>query len=337
MGEDKRPVMVSIQCLAYNHEPYIRQCLDGIVMQQTNFPFEAIVHDDASTDNTAKIIREYAEKYPDIIKPIVEKENQYSKRHLFSDLIPKEAYRGKYIAMCECDDYWIDPLKLQKQVDFMENHPECSMVCNRTKLYSEKERRFVGDSYCYHVDGFISPKDIILRGGLFISTCSVLYRSSIMQDGYPDYCTKCHVGDYPLQIYAAMKGHVYYFNDLMSVYRIDNSNSWAGQRKQIDIEKRISTVKSEVQMLKGFANDYPVYENYFKTRMMAYVNLNFPSRKYSIGDQNRYVAAFCEEIKSYPFLWNLDLRIRRIRMRGILKFYPYRRLKAFRERIFFVD
>ena len=117
---DDKELMVTIRCLAYNHEPYIRQCLDGFVMQKTNFRFEAVVHDDASTDGTAAIIKEYAEKYPNIIKPIFENENQYRKRDGSLKRIMNEHTHGKYVALCEGDDYWIDPLKLQKQVDFME-------------------------------------------------------------------------------------------------------------------------------------------------------------------------------------------------------------------------
>ena len=119
MNKDTRPLMVTIQCLTFNHEPYIRQCLDGFVMQKTNFRFEAVVHDDASTDGTAAIVREYAEKYPDIIKPILETENQYSKGDGILGRIMAENRKGKYIAICEGDDYWIDPLKLQKQVYYM--------------------------------------------------------------------------------------------------------------------------------------------------------------------------------------------------------------------------
>ena len=118
------PLMVTIRCITYNHESYIRQCLDGFLMQKTTFRFEAIVHDDASTDGTATIIREYADKYPNIIKPIFETENQYSKRDGSLRRILDAHTHGKYIAMCEGDDYWTDPYKLQKQVDFLESHPD---------------------------------------------------------------------------------------------------------------------------------------------------------------------------------------------------------------------
>lgn len=136
MGQEP---LVAIQCLAYNHEPYIRECLEGFVMQKTTFPFIAIVHDDASTDNTAEIIREYEKKYPDIIKPIYETENQYSKpdgslRRIMAQAVPDSV---KYIALCEGDDYWIDPLKLQKQVDFLGNHSDVVYSCHR--YYTKNE------------------------------------------------------------------------------------------------------------------------------------------------------------------------------------------------------
>lgn len=123
--------MVTIRCIAYNQAEYIRQCLDGFVMQKTDFRFEAVVHDDASTDGTDEIIREYAEKYPDIIKPIFEKENLYSKHDGSLFRVMKEACKGKYIAYCEGDDYWTDPCKLQKQVDYLESHPDVVYSCHR--------------------------------------------------------------------------------------------------------------------------------------------------------------------------------------------------------------
>lgn len=113
--------LVSIRCTVYNQAKYLRQCLDGFVMQQTTFPFEAIVHDDASTDESADIIREYAEKYPHIIKPILETENQYTKHDgsLMRVLDAAIHPQSKYVAHCEGDDYWSDPHKLQLQVDFL--------------------------------------------------------------------------------------------------------------------------------------------------------------------------------------------------------------------------
>lgn len=130
-------VMVSICCIVYNHESYIRQCLDGFIMQKTNFVYEIVIHDDASTDKTAEIIREYEAKYPNIIKPIYQKENQYSKGIQISATYNLPRAKGKYIALCEGDDYWTDPLKLQKQVDFLEINLEYSGCVHQATILSD--------------------------------------------------------------------------------------------------------------------------------------------------------------------------------------------------------
>ncbi len=129
--------LVSVLCQTYNHESFIRQCLDGIIMQKTNFGFEVLVHDDASTDKTANIIREYEKKFSKIIDPIYQIENQYSQKKRVFARIQLPRARGKYIAICEGDDYWTDPFKLQKQVDFLEANPEFSFCCHRYKIYSQ--------------------------------------------------------------------------------------------------------------------------------------------------------------------------------------------------------
>lgn len=125
--------LVSICCLTYNHASFIKACLDGFLAQKTDFPIEILVHDDASTDGTDAIIRDYAERYPQIIYPLYEDENQYSKgMQNEMDIVYNYARaRGKYIATCEGDDYWTDPLKLQKQVDFLEEHPDYSVCFHR--------------------------------------------------------------------------------------------------------------------------------------------------------------------------------------------------------------
>jgi glycosyltransferase involved in cell wall biosynthesis len=127
--------LVSISCLTYNHAPFLRECFDSFLAQKTNFDIEVLVHDDASTDGTQEIIQEYTSRFPAIFKPIIQKENQYSQgvrgiavRFNFT------RSKGKYIATCEGDDYWTDPLKLQKQVDFLEANPNYSMCCTN---YSE--------------------------------------------------------------------------------------------------------------------------------------------------------------------------------------------------------
>lgn len=133
--------LVSICCITYNHAPYIRQCLDGFLMQKTNFKYEIVIHDDCSIDGTTEIIKEYASKYPDIFVPLYEDENQYSKgvRGMCAKFVYPKA-RGKYIALCEGDDYWIDENKLQMQVDFLEKNPEYGMCYTNFNLVSEKSK-----------------------------------------------------------------------------------------------------------------------------------------------------------------------------------------------------
>ena len=140
MNDMEQP-MVTVWCLTYNQKDFIRDALDGFVMQKTSFPYEVIVHDDASTDGTTDIVRDYAAKYPEVIKPMVETENQWQKgglKHIISILNEKHR-RGKYIAFCEGDDYWTDSEKLQRQVDFLESHPDYSMCFHSAKKKFETD------------------------------------------------------------------------------------------------------------------------------------------------------------------------------------------------------
>ena len=138
--------LVSVCCITYNHASFIRKCLDGFLMQQTDFPIEILIHDDCSTDGTTEIIREYEAKYPDLIFPLYEEENQYSMGGAGKmDLYNYTRARGKYIAYCEGDDYWTDPLKLQKQVDFMEANPDYSVCWHRCKQFIIETGEYIDD------------------------------------------------------------------------------------------------------------------------------------------------------------------------------------------------
>jgi len=214
--------LVTIRCLVYNHEPYLRQCLDGFVMQKTNFPFEAIVHDDASTDRSAEIIREYAEKYPDIIKPIFETENQYSKKDGSLRRIMDKHMRGKYIAMCEGDDYWIDPLKLQKQVDFLELNSEYGLVY--TPVDCVKGNNIVG-SFGKQISGF---EDLLVEGNV-IPTLTTCFRREFLES-YNLFVTNSHqkwrMGDFPLWLWISLTHKLCFIPEKTGAYRIiENSVS----------------------------------------------------------------------------------------------------------------
>lgn len=136
--------LVSICCITYNHAQFIRKCLDGFLMQKTDFPIEILIHDDCSTDGTTEIIREYEAKYPELIFPLYEEENQYQQGKAAEiDFYNYRRARGKYIAYCEGDDYWTDPLKLQKQVDFMEANPEYSVCFHACQMFDTSRNEFI--------------------------------------------------------------------------------------------------------------------------------------------------------------------------------------------------
>ena len=223
---NERP-LVSIHCLTFNQAPYIRQCLDGFVMQKTNFPFEAIVHDDASTDGTAEIIKEYAEKYPNIIKPILEKENQYTKIG-FSGIeqLMSEKEQGKYIAICEGDDYWTDSRKLQKQVDFLESHPDYGL--HYTQAYQLNQQ--TGEKTI----GWAKQSDFehaILTDSPIITLCAC-YRKELLEDYETVVQPK---KDYPKWLYIAQKSKIQFDSAITGVY----SQLTESASHSTDIEKQI--------------------------------------------------------------------------------------------------
>lgn len=208
--------LVSICSITYNHAPYIRECLDGFLMQKTTFPFEIIIHDDCSTDGTDEIIREYAKKYPDIIKPIFEIENQYSKgvRGMFTKYCYPQA-KGKYIALCEGDDYWTDPLKLQRQVDFLESHPDYSLCFHNAKT-KMLDGQFQDNIYAISGTREYSADEIIRNWT--IPTASAVYRLEIENDGIANN-PKFKFSDNIKFLTAAKHGKLYGFDEFWSVYR----------------------------------------------------------------------------------------------------------------------
>lgn len=210
--------LVSVCCITYNQEKFVKEALDSFVMQETDFPFEVIISDDNSTDDTRKIITEYAKKYPDIIKPVFHKKNLGSLPNYLDNFLRA---RSKYVAMCEGDDYWTDPKKLQKQVDFMEANPDTVVCFHPVTVHYE------GDSS----KDFIFPEaagdftlDRLLEGN-FIQTNSVMYRR---QNEYVLGKTDFVPGDWYLHVYHARLGRIGYINSNMGVYRKHDEGLWSG-------------------------------------------------------------------------------------------------------------
>lgn len=256
--------LVSICSITYNHAPFIRQCLDSFLMQRTSFPSEIIINDDCSTDGTTEIIREYARAYPDKIFPVFHEENLYSKgvRSMFARFTYTKA-QGKYIAICEGDDFWIDPLKLQKQADFLESHPEYSMVCCGADILTKNGIAH----WCEYPDNQDIPlKDIITKGGGGIHTPSIMFRAELVKDVPKEYL-ECHVSDLPLAIHLGLKGKVFYLKENMVGYRyMVSDTSWSSQVR-IN-EAYFANILSEINMLRAYNEfSHHQYDALFKKRM----------------------------------------------------------------------
>ena len=241
-------ITVSISCLTYNHENYIAEALESFLMQKTNFIFEVLVHDDASTDRTADIIREYEKKYPEIIKPIYQKVNQYSQGIKVSNINYARA-KGEYYAICEGDDYWIDPYKLQKQVDYMENHPKCSACVHASYRVSHDKRMLSNHLAPCKKSKDYYPHEVILGGGGLFATNSILYRLKYRKD-LPYFYEISDVGDYPLMIYLSLKGYVHYMAEFMSAYRFKVPGGWTDRfSKSVDFQ--VAHIKNCNNMLES--------------------------------------------------------------------------------------
>ncbi|MGI6322517.1 MAG: glycosyltransferase [Bacteroidales bacterium] len=218
--------LVSIGCITYNQVNYIKNTIEGFLLQRTTFPIEIIIHDDASNDNTQQIIREYEEKYPNLIGAIYQSENQYSKgvKPLINIVFNKA--RGKYIAICEGDDYWIDPYKLQKQVDFLEKNTEFGLVFTDVQITDKNNSVIKNRGYNIrkrYTSGWIFTE--LLKGN-FINTCTVVLRKDLMPLSKNNPDKMWFIYDYWLWLRIAINSKIYFMNEITSVYRIlDNSVS----------------------------------------------------------------------------------------------------------------
>lgn len=260
MEETCRPV-VSVCCLVYNQEQFIRDCFDGFIAQKTNFPIEILIHDDASTDGSAEIINEYANTHPNLFKPIIQVQNQYSKGLGFVGLkLNLKRAQGKYIAFCEGDDYWIDPLKLQKQVDFLEKHEEygfvgnyCFVDNNGSRVEEKSNIPYVEEDRDFHLcrDVFSDAK-----WGPVGRLCSLMFRKKIV-DSYIDDI----IGDIVLETVLAKYSYYACYNSFASVYRTGVGVSSVKHDFDKALRYNEYLVKSRLKQKELFPVDCPWDEN----------------------------------------------------------------------------
>lgn len=244
IGEQEWPEgtvpLVSICCITYNHGPFIRQCLDGFLMQETTFPVEILIHDDASNDGTADIVRAYCAAHPRLFKPVLQSENQYLKRR--KKFKPNLMFnypraQGRYIALCEGDDCWTAPHKLQTQVAFLEANAEYSASFHDVIRHVDgggpgDNTRYVGSQ----VKPCVTLRDIVLVN--FVPTAGVVFRADTVRH-LPQWYPLMPVGDWPLHVLNAQRGHLRYFDEIWGVYRVHAGGIWSSLGEVERLRKNI--------------------------------------------------------------------------------------------------
>ena len=239
-------IKLSIICNTYNHERYIEDALNSFLRQKCDFRYEILIHDDASTDNTQKIIKDFQKRYPEIVKPIFQKENQYSKNIRMSEVFQYPRVRGDYIAFCEGDDYWIDGNKLKKQVDFLDRNPNIDICAHGAQMVVANTKEIIGTITPAKNDIIFTLDDVILGGGGFVATNSLVYRSQLTKN-LPSF-RKYLALDYSMQIYGSLRGGMGYLSEVMSSYRVLSDSSWT-MSMQRNPEKYVEHIEKVNRML----------------------------------------------------------------------------------------
>ena len=244
-------ILVTVSCITYNHEKYIREALDSFLSQKTNFAFEVLVHDDASTDGTARIIREYAEKYPGVIKPILQTENQYSKGAKISATYVWPKAKGEYIALCEGDDYWTDPMKLQLQADEMLKRPECTVSIHMGEAVDEKtgERSVIR---ARKGDGYISTDELIYLEPSAYPAASIMLKNIDVLEAIK---ARQFYGRHSMVLAYAAHGSIYYLDKCMCAYRKSVTGSWTENMRSQEAKRK------HLFVMLGMFDEYNDYTN----------------------------------------------------------------------------
>ncbi len=309
---------VSICCITYNQEDYIREALDSFINQNVNFKYEIIIHDDASTDKTTQIIKEYQKKYPNIIIPIFEKENVYSKDPNSIMKITLSKAKGEYIALCDGDDGFLDNNKLQKQVDYMDKHKDIVLCSHNTKVISSNNSNNNYDNLTPYREGIVTIYDFFHTSGS-MHTSSMLFRRKDVQN-LPEYYFKATVGDLPLKLYLLSIGNCFHMNDVMSFYRINANGSWTTKQRQNPLAlKNNHNMEINVYRMFNKETNYQ-YKDLVEKRILEknfnyYKNINdlkeIKKEKYrSLYNKLSLSEKLKLKIKNIPFIYRVYTRLK---------------------------
>ena len=292
-------ITVSICCVTFNHAKYIHKCIEGILMQKTNFLFELIIHDDASTDSTQLIIQEYKKKYPDLIIAVLQKKNKYSKGIKINPEILYPICKGKYIALCDGDDYWTDPKKLQKQVDFLENNEDYFM-CFTNSMIVDKNDDIIQSQFFSNSKHSFNANDLFQKKNP-ISTLTTMFKSEYLSNEILKNIKSSVWGDWTTWSSLAVqsKKKIGYLNEVCAAYRITKDGAYSGISSQIIRERNIAHHKTnlilfgdeyEMEIKKTLSQltfeyfDIVQKESKYKGILYLFLNLKWILYRYSIRD-----------------------------------------------------
>ena len=279
---------VSVAILTYNHEKYIAQALDSILMQQVDFNYEIVIGEDCSTDKTRDILIDYQKRHPDKMHLILNEQNIGG---MLNEKQVHRACQGEYIAWHEGDDYWTSPHKLKKQVDFLDNHPECSGCFHAVKVFYEDDSR----------EEYISPEPDNARE-LFIEdllqytivyTCAFMHRNTIF-DALPDWYYTSSIGDLEFYLVIAQQGSIGYIDEMMAAYRVHASGMWSGRSNIKKLQSKLDTFTRVNAYL-----DFKYHEFYQQLISACYYGLAIEYA--NIDNLSQAKVYFWKSLKEYTF------------------------------------
>lgn len=273
MPQNNEP-LVSIVSLVYNHRPFIIRAIESWLMQKTDFTFEIVIGEDCSTDGSREIVFDYAAKYPDLINVITSDSNVGMREN---SVRTNEAARGKYIAFCEGDDYWIDTMKLQKQVDFMESNPDFS-ICFHDAIVIWNDKSFPPKYFCEKNQKEITTTEDVINSW-YIPSASMLMRREYLHDK-PEWFKHVYNGDWGTQLILSTKGKIKYIDQIMSVYR-KNAGALSG-----GIGRNVEFVNSKKIQLLTFFDEYS--NGKFKHEIQNKIDdLNTETKKFNLKKKSK--------------------------------------------------
>lgn len=267
--------LISILMITFNQEKFIAQAIESALMQHANFKYEIVIGEDCSTDRTRDIVLEYQEKYADRIKLLLQSENVGMHKNFVDTYY---ACKGKYIALLEGDDYWTDPNKLQKQVDFLENNPDFAICFHNMWIIDEDKPHLIRESNIKQKE--ITDINTLARGN-YIYTASCVFRNNFII--LPDWFYQCPVGDYPLHLLNAQYGKIKFINEIMGVYRVHKGGAWENTNLSYRLEKwaeMIEILKSKFDSKVNEILNNSLHKSYFELAGYYLKNGNFEKNKF---------------------------------------------------------